>query len=189
MEKKLDRNYTGMLRAILNMSLRQHPTKQQLYHHLPPIMKTIKFRRNRHAGHDWRSRNELINDVLQWTPSHGRAKAVQPARTYIKQLCADTGCDTEELPEAKDVRKRWRERVRDMGGDGATWWWLLYLIIFNFFLTLSIYIQYIYVYIYIYIYIYMCVCVCVCVCMFMYAYAYVHISMHVCMYIYMRIIK
>ena len=39
MEKKLDSNYTRMLRAILNKSWRQHPTKQQLYGHLPPDMR------------------------------------------------------------------------------------------------------------------------------------------------------
>ena len=33
-EKKLDGNYTGMLRAILNKSWRQHFIKQQLYSHL-----------------------------------------------------------------------------------------------------------------------------------------------------------
>ena len=31
LEKKFDGNYTRMLRAILNKSWRQHPTKQQLY--------------------------------------------------------------------------------------------------------------------------------------------------------------
>ena len=55
MEKKLDGNYTRMLRAILNKSWRQHPKKQQLYNHQPPIRKTIKIRRTRHAGHYWRS--------------------------------------------------------------------------------------------------------------------------------------
>ena len=40
MEKKLDGNYTRTLRAILNKSWRQHPTKQQVYGHLPPITKT-----------------------------------------------------------------------------------------------------------------------------------------------------
>ena len=39
MEKKLDGNYTRMLRAILNKSWRQHPTKQQQYCHLPPTTK------------------------------------------------------------------------------------------------------------------------------------------------------
>ena len=84
LEKKLDGNYTRMLRAILNNSWIQHPTKQQLYGHLSPITKIIKIRRTIHAGHSWRSREELINDVLPWTPSHGRAKAGRPARTYIQ---------------------------------------------------------------------------------------------------------
>ena len=46
MEKKLDGNYARMLQIILNKSWRQHPTKQQLYSHLPPTTKTIKVRRN-----------------------------------------------------------------------------------------------------------------------------------------------
>ena len=40
LEKKLDGNYKRMLRAILNKSWQQHPTRQQLYGHLPPITKT-----------------------------------------------------------------------------------------------------------------------------------------------------
>ena len=64
----LDGNYTRMLRAILNKSWWQHPTRHQLYGHLPPITKTINVRRTRHAGHCWRSRDELIGDVLLWTP-------------------------------------------------------------------------------------------------------------------------
>ena len=50
LEKKLDGNYTRMLRAILNESWRQHLTRHQLYGHLPPITKTIQVRRTRHAG-------------------------------------------------------------------------------------------------------------------------------------------
>ncbi len=105
MEKKLDGNYTRILRAILNQSWRLHPTKQQLYGHLPPITKTIKVRQTRHAGHCWRSKYELISDVLLWTSSQGRAKAGRPARTYIQQLCADTGCSPEDLPGAMDNRE------------------------------------------------------------------------------------
>ena len=128
MEKKLDGNYTRMLRAILNKSWRQHPTKQQPYGHLPPITKTIKVRWTRHAGHYWRSRDELISDVLLWIPSHGWAKAGRPARTYIQQLCVDMGCGPEDLPEAMNDREGWRERVRDIHADGTTrwWWWLSY---------------------------------------------------------------
>ena len=67
LEKKLDGNYMRMLRAVLNKSWRQHPTKQQLYSHLPSIMKTIQARQTRHAGHCWRSRDELISNILLWT--------------------------------------------------------------------------------------------------------------------------
>ena len=75
LEKKLDGNYTRILQAILNKSWRQHPTRHQLYGHLPLIMKTIQARRTRHAGHCWRSRGEFISDVLLWTPAYGQAKA------------------------------------------------------------------------------------------------------------------
>ena len=121
--EKLDGKYTRMLGAILNKSWRQYPTKQQLYGHLPLITKTIQLRRTRHAGHCWRSRHELISDVLLWTPLHGRAKAGWPARTYIQLLCADTGCSPDDLPEAMDNREGWPERVREIRTDGATWWW------------------------------------------------------------------
>ena len=123
LEKKLDGNYTRMLRAILNKSWRQHPTRHQLYGHLPPITKTIQVRRTRHAGHCWRIKDELIRDVLLWTPTHGRAKAERPARTYIQQLCEDTGCCPEDLPRAMNDRQKWRERVRDIRATSATWWW------------------------------------------------------------------
>ena len=104
LEKKLDGNYTRILRAILNKSWRQHPKKQQLYSHLPLITKTIKIRRTRHVGHRWRSRDELVSDLLLWTPLHGRAKARRPVRTYLQRLCADTGCRHEDLPKAIDDR-------------------------------------------------------------------------------------
>ena len=121
-----------MLWAILNRSWRQHPTKQQLYGHQPSITKTIQVRRTRHVGHCWRSRDELISNVLLWTASHGWAKAGRPAWTYLQQLCENTGCSPEDLPEAMNDRERWRERVRGIHADGTTrWrfglvWWVLW---------------------------------------------------------------
>ena len=122
LEKKLESNYTRMLRAILNKSWRQHPTRHQLYDHLPSITKTIQVRWTRHAGHCWRSRDELISDVLLWTPTYSLAKAGRPERTYIQQLCEDKWCNPEDLPEINDLEK-WRERVRDIRASGTTWWW------------------------------------------------------------------
>ena len=97
----------------------QHPTEQPLYGHLPPITKTIQIRQTRHAGHCWRSRDELISDVLLWTPSHSRAKAERPARTYIQKLSEDTGCSPEDLPKAMNDRERCRERVINIRADGT----------------------------------------------------------------------
>ena len=78
--------------------------------------------------HRWRSRDALISNILLWTPSHGRAKAGWPARTYIQQVCADTGCSLNNLPGPMDVRDGWRERVREICADGMTrWWWWWYI--------------------------------------------------------------
>ena len=123
MEKKLDGNYTRMLWAILNKSWTQHPTKQQLYGHLPPITKTIKIRQTRHARHYWGSRDELVSDVFLWTPAYGRAMAGWPVRTYMQQLCADTECSPGDLPKAMDDREVWQERVRNIRADSVRWWW------------------------------------------------------------------
>ena len=120
LKKKLDGNYTRMLRAILNKSRRQHPTRHQLYGHLPRITKTIQVRRTRHAGHCWRSKDELISEVFRWTPTYGQAKAGRPARTYIEQLCEDTGYNLQDQPKAMNDREKWRERIRDIRAGGTT---------------------------------------------------------------------
>ena len=161
-----------MLWAILNKSWRQHPTRHQLYGHLPPITKTIQVRWTRHAGHCWRSRDELISDVLLWTPTYGRAKAGRPAQTYIQQLCENTGCNPEDLPEEMNDRDSWRERVWDICAISTTWWWwyiyiYIYIVIHrqtvSFYQNSSVWlnrldswswdwnlVDYIYIYIYIY---------------------------------------
>ena len=118
MEKKLDSNYTRLLWVILNKSWRQYSTKQQLYGHLPPIMKTIQVWWTRHVVHCRRSRNELISDKLLWTPSHGQAKVGRPDRTYVQQLCANTRYSLADLSGAMDDREGWRERVREVRVDG-----------------------------------------------------------------------
>ena len=128
MEKKFDGNYTRMLQAVLNKSWKQHPKKQLLYSNLPLITKTIQVRRTRHEGQGWRSKDELISDVLPWTPSHGRAKVGRPARTYKQLLYADIWCSQEDLPGAMDDRDWWRERIWEIRTSNvAGWWWYVYV--------------------------------------------------------------
>ena len=40
-------------------------------------------------------------------PSHGKASVRQLARTYLQQLCTDTGCSLEDQLEAMDDRDKW----------------------------------------------------------------------------------
>ena len=109
LEKKLDGNYTRMLRAILNRSWRQDTNCTATC-----VLSRKLFKLDE---------PDMQDTVLLWTPTHGRAKAGRPARTYIQQLCEDTGCCPEDLPEAMNDREKWRERVRDIRATSTTWWW------------------------------------------------------------------
>ena len=100
-----------MLRAVLDLSWKQHPTKQRLYGSLPPISQTIKERRARFAGHCWRSKAEIISDVLLWAPKHGYNSQGGQSKNYINQLCEDADCHPDDLPDMMDDRAMWRERV------------------------------------------------------------------------------
>ena len=115
--RQLHKNLASNIEQVLAAKPHKAPTIQPP---APPITKTIKVRRTRHVGHCWRSRDELISDVLLWTPTYGRAKAERPARTYIQQLREDTGYSPEDLPEAMNDREKWRERVRDIRACGTT---------------------------------------------------------------------
>ena len=116
-------NCTRMLQAILNKSWKQHPTKWQLYGHQPPISKTIQIRGLRYVGQYYRSMDELISEVLQWSPLHRRASVGLPTRTYLQLLYMDKGCSLEDLPEVMDERDEWRERVREICTNSTTWYY------------------------------------------------------------------
>ena len=50
-------------------------------------------------------------------------KSRTTSTNIIQQLCEDTGCCPEDLPEAMNDREKWRERVRDIRATSTTWWW------------------------------------------------------------------
>ena len=120
---KLHENFIRILQAILNKSCKKYPTKQQLYSHQPPLSKTIQIRWTRHAGSCWRNKDELISDILLWTPLHRCASVGQPSRTYPQQFCTDTGCTLEDLLEVMDDREKWPERVKEIraGSTSSSW--------------------------------------------------------------------
>ena len=57
-------------------------------------------------------------------------EAGRPTQTYIQQLCEDTSCSPEDLPEAINNTEKWQERVRDIHAGGMTWWWWWYIYIY-----------------------------------------------------------
>ncbi|KAI8488913.1 hypothetical protein Bbelb_334310 [Branchiostoma belcheri] len=57
----------------------------------------------------WRSKEEIVSDVLLWAPKHGHASVDRPCPTYIQQLCEDAGCRPEDLPRTMEDREGGRE--------------------------------------------------------------------------------
>ena len=115
LESKLDGTYTRMLRAVLNISWRQHPTIAQLYGELPKITEILRERRMKFAGHCWRAKQELASDLLLWTPKHGERTVGQPAKTYIDQLIEDSCCHRGEIEQLKiqmNDRTVWRDNSK-----------------------------------------------------------------------------
>ena len=47
-------------------------------------------------------------------PSHECASVGRPVRTYLQQLCADTGCSLEDLPGMMEEREKEREFGKSM---------------------------------------------------------------------------
>ena len=66
----------------------------------PLSVHLIKYsRRERYAGHCWRSKDELISDFLLWTPTYEHTSVSWPAKSYIQQLRVNTRCRVEDLTQ------------------------------------------------------------------------------------------
>ena len=104
MEKRrqLPKNATSNIEPVLEAA----PHKAAVIRPLTSHHENYPNYTTRYAGHCWRSRDELISDIVLWIPSHERSKAGRLARIFIQQLCIDTVYSLEDLPE-----RGWR---RDM---------------------------------------------------------------------------
>ena len=82
---KLHKNAACCFEQILEAMPRKTATVRPLTsHHTNHPSKM-----NKHAGHRWRSKHEHVSDVLQRTPTDGRAWIDRPTRIYIHQFCMD----------------------------------------------------------------------------------------------------
>ena len=93
-------NFRRMQHTVLNKSWKLQPMKKQLYSHVTHL--NNHFSKTNMWGHCWRSKDELISNLLLWTPTHGCASVGWP-KICIHQLCMDTGCNLEDLPGAIEI--------------------------------------------------------------------------------------
>ena len=66
---------------------------------------------------------ETSGSVKGQYATHGHPSVGRPAKTYIHQLCVDTGCSLEDLPGAMDDTYRWWEQLQELCAISMTWWW------------------------------------------------------------------
>ena len=117
--RELHKNSTSYIEQILEATSHKTTTAR------PPTSYLLSHP-NKTVRHCWRSKDELISDVLSLTPSHRYASAGLPAKTFLQLVCTDTGCSLEGLPETMVDKDEWRERERERE---STWWWWWYNII------------------------------------------------------------
>ena len=112
MEIKIDGLYTKLLRRVLNISWRDHVSNRELYGNLPLLSSTIRQRRLRFAGHCFRAENQLVTNLLFWSPNLGRRGQGAGFKTYPKQIQEDTNLLNEnEIKGLMADRNLWRQRV------------------------------------------------------------------------------
>ena len=109
----LNGNYSRMLRAILNKSRKQHPTKRLMYDHLRSISQAIQVIRARHTGYCERSIEQIISDILPWT-SYVHTSFGLLAKPYNHQLLVDSECRLEDFVRPGHYRDGWCEKKRKL---------------------------------------------------------------------------
>ena len=101
------------MRAVLNKSWVQQPTKQQLYGHPSPISQTIQVRKTRHAGYSRRSKDELISNIYLWTLTYGHTSDGRLAEDFHASYLCGYKMQSKEMPRAMNDMDKWRERERE----------------------------------------------------------------------------
>ena len=109
LEKSLNGCYTRMLRAVFDVSWRDHMTNKQLYGNIPKVTDKVRSRRLQFAGHCYRHPELPANEVLLWQPIHGKRNRGRPAATFTTTLLNDTEAESVgELQNLLGERDRWR---------------------------------------------------------------------------------
>ena len=92
-------------RVVKNVIWRQRITNEGvLFAGLPRISTTIRERYLSFSGHCWKSKTEVVSDLVLWEPKHGERSVGGQARTFVDLLEAESGVPRNCLPAAMDDR-------------------------------------------------------------------------------------
>ena len=113
MEKSLNGCYTRMLRAVFDISWRDHITNTELYQNIPMVTEKIRDRRLQLAGHCQRHPELPAHHLITWQPRHGRRGRGRPAASYTQRLLQDAGAVTiGELQTMMGDRRMWSSKSK-----------------------------------------------------------------------------
>ena len=119
--RRLDGCYTRLLRRVLNLSWKNHPTLEAIYGDLPRISSLVRKRRVQFAGHCARASDELASTFVLWRhpSSHKRSRKL----TFPDTISRDTSIAREDLLTAMTDRVYWKGVVNSISAEAARWWW------------------------------------------------------------------
>ena len=112
---KLDGCYTRLLRIVLNISWKKHPTIATLYGDLPRISTQVKRRRIQFAGHCARATDELVSSFVLW--HHPSSLHRSRKLTFPDTLSRDTSIAKDDLLTAMTDRVYWRSVVNSISAE------------------------------------------------------------------------
>ena len=116
-QHRLDGCYTRLLRRVLNLSWRDHPTLEMIYGDLPSVSVLVRKRRVQFAGHCARATDELVSSFVLWRhpSSHKRSRKL----TFPDRIQRDTSISKEDLLGAMTDREYWGSVVSSISAKAA----------------------------------------------------------------------
>ena len=114
-QNRLDGCYTRLLRRVVNLSWKKHPTIATIYGDLPRISTIVKRRRVQFAGHCARATDELISSFLLWR--HPSSLHRSRKLTFPDPISRDTSIAKEDLLTAMSDRVYWRSVVNSISAE------------------------------------------------------------------------
>ena len=115
------RKISRLLMRAQNISWREHKTKAEVFDGIPQISSILAQRRARFASHCYRSKDQIISDVI--CMRFPRTSRGRRPFNYIDSIERDINQDINDLPNLMADRVSWKSIVNSFSDAAAWWWW------------------------------------------------------------------